>query len=191
MALPSITRVHVAFVFRPVSTRNIPLLFLHNITGFMVGKEYEEGGIVKHGSQMINAVSNSNVPHISVIIGSSYGAGNYGMGGRAFNTRFVFLWPTAKIAVMGPQQIAGVMSIVRRGQAERKGIEIDEELEAKIVAQAEAAQEFGSLAKYATGRISDDGIIDPRDTRDVLGIALSATHSRSVEGSAEYGVFRF
>ena len=126
-----------------------------------------------------------------MIIGSSYGAGNYGMSGRAFNTRFVFLWPTAKIAVMGPQQIAGVMSIVRRGQAERKGIEIDEEVEAKMVAQAEAAQEFGSLAKYATGRISDDGIIDPRDTRDVLGVALSATHSSSVEGSAKYGVFRF
>ena len=173
------------------NARNIPLLFLHNITGYMVGKEYEEGGIVKHGSQMINAVSNSNVPHISVIIGASYGAGNYGMSGRAFNTRFVFLWPTAKIAVMGPQQIAGVMSIVRRGQAERKGIEIDEEVEAKMVAQAEAAQEFGSLAKYATGRISDDGIIDPRDTRDVLGVALSATHSCSVEGSAKYGVFRF
>jgi len=106
---------------------DVPLLFLHNITGYMVGKDFEHGGIVKNGSRMINAVSNSMVPHISVIIGSSYGAGNYGMSGRGFNTRFTYLWPTAKIAVMGPKQIAGVMSLVRRGQALRKGIEFDED----------------------------------------------------------------
>jgi acetyl-CoA carboxylase carboxyltransferase component len=173
------------------NARNIPLLFLHNITGFMVGKQYEEAGIVKKGSQMINAVSNSTVPHISMIIGASYGAGNYGMSGRSFDTRFLFLWPTAKIAVMGPKQIAGVMSIVRRGQAQRSGTPIDEEAEARIMAAAEEFQEFTSLAKYATGRMKDDGIIDPRDTRDVLGMALSACHSAQVRGTDHYGVFRF
>jgi acetyl-CoA carboxylase carboxyltransferase component len=171
--------------------RDIPLIFLHNITGYMVGKEYEEGGIIKHGSQMINAISNSTVPHISIIIGASYGAGNYGMSGRSFDTRFVFLWPTAKIAVMGPKQIAGVMSIVRRGQAARKGITIDEDAEAKLVAEAETMQEYTSLAKYATGRMKDDGIIDPRDTRNILAVALSACHSGPIKGTAEYGVFRF
>jgi len=173
------------------NARNIPLLYLHNITGYMVGKQYEEAGIVKKGSQMINAVSNSTVPHISVVIGASYGAGNYGMSGRSFDTRFLFLWPTAKIAVMGPKQIAGVMSIVRRGQAQRAGTPIDETAEAKIVADTEAFQEYTSLAKYATGRMKDDGIIDPRDTRDALGMALSACHSAPVKGTDNYGVFRF
>ncbi|MDX2380274.1 MAG: carboxyl transferase domain-containing protein [Acidimicrobiia bacterium] len=167
-----------------------PLLFLQNITGYMVGKDFERQGIVKHGSQMINALSNSKVPHITVIVGGSYGAGNYGMGGRSFATRFVFLWPTAKIAVMGPKQIAGVMSIVRRGQAARKGIEFDEEADAQQVAAQEHAHEEASLAFYATGRGDDDGVIDPRDTRDVVGFALSACHSNEVEGAAGYGVFR-
>ena len=167
-----------------------PLLFLQNVTGYMVGKDYEADGIVKKGSQMLNAVSNSTVPHLTVIIGSSYGAGTYGMSGRAFGNRFTFLWPTAKIAVMGPTQIAGVMSIVRRGQAARKGIPFDEEEDAKIVAYAEAMQEDGSLALRATGAISDDGIIDPRDTRDVLGMCLSVVRNRDIEGAEGYGVFR-
>ena len=167
-----------------------PLLFLQNVTGYMVGKDYEADGIVKKGSQMLNAVSNSTVPHLTVIIGSSYGAGTYGMSGRAFGNRFTFLWPTAKIAVMGPKQIAGVMSIVRRGQAARKGIPFDEEEDAKIVAYAEAMQEDGSLALRATGAISDDGIIDPRDTRDVLGMCLSVVRNRDIEGAEGYGVFR-
>ena len=167
-----------------------PLLFLQNITGYMVGKDFEREGIVKHGSQMINALSNSTVPHITVIVGGSYGAGNYGMGGRSFNTRFIFLWPTAKIAVMGPKQIAGVMSIVRRGQAVRKGLPFDEEEDAKRVAEQEHAHEQMSLALYATGRGDDDGVIDPRDTRDVVGFALSACHSNTVEGADGYGVYR-
>jgi acyl-CoA carboxylase subunit beta len=125
-----------------------------------------------------------------VIIGSSYGAGTYGMSGRAFGNRFTFLWPTAKIAVMGPKQIAGVMSQVRRGQAARKGIEFDEEEDARIVAAVEDAQERGSLALVATGAISDDGIIDPRDTRTVLGLCLSVVRNRAIEGAAGYGVFR-
>ena len=167
-----------------------PLVFLQNITGFMVGKDFEAAGIVKKGSQMINAVTNSTVPHLTVIIGSSYGAGTYGMSGRAFGNRFTFLWPTAKVAVMGPKQIAGVMSIVRRGQAARKGEPFDEEADAAIVAMVEDAQEQGSLALVATGAISDDGIIDPRDTRTVLGLTLSAVRNRPIEGAASYGVFR-
>lgn len=167
-----------------------PLLFLQNITGYMVGQDYERGGIVKHGSQMINALSNSKVPHITVILGASYGAGNYGMGGRAFDTRFVFLWPTAKIAVMGPKQMAGVMSLVRRGQAARRGVPVDEEAEAALTAGVEAFAEAMSLGLYATGRVVDDGIIDPRDTRDAVGMALSACHSAAVSGATGYGVFR-
>ncbi len=139
---------------------------------------------------MINAISNSQVPHITVIIGASYGAGNYGMSGRAFDTRFTFLWPIAKIAVMGPQQLAGVMSIVRRGQAASAGIPFDEEEDARTRAAVEDRSEKESLAMYATGRVSDDGIIDPRDTRTVLGLTLSAVHNNEVRGARGYGVYR-
>jgi acetyl-CoA carboxylase carboxyltransferase component len=167
-----------------------PLLFLQNLTGFVVGRDYEHAGIIKKGSQMINAVTNSTVPHITVIFGNSYGAGTYAMSGRAFNNRFTFLWPSAKIAVMGGKQIAGVMSIVRRGQAARKGEPFDEEADARIVAAVEAAQERGSVALEATGAISDDGIIDPRDTRTALGICLSVVRNAPIEGAQGYGVFR-
>jgi acetyl-CoA carboxylase carboxyltransferase component len=169
---------------------DVPLLFLQNLTGFIVGRDYEQAGMIKKGSQLINAVTNSTVPHLTVIVGASYGAGTYAMSGRAFNNRFTFLWPTAKIAVMGGKQIAGVMSIVRRGQAARKGEPFDEETDAKIVAAVEAIQEKGSIALEATGAISDDGIIDPRDTRTVLGICLSVVRSRPIEGTSGYGVFR-
>jgi acetyl-CoA carboxylase carboxyltransferase component len=169
---------------------DVPLLFLQNITGFMVGRDFERGGIIKKGSQLINAVTNSTVPHFTVIVGNSYGAGTYAMSGRAFDNRFTFLWPCAKIAVMGGKQIAGVMSIVRRGQAARKGLPFDEETDAKIVAAVEAIQEKGSLALEATGAISDDGIIDPRDTRTVLGICLSVVRNKPIEGARGYGVFR-
>ena len=169
---------------------DIPLVFLQNITGFMVGRDYEADGMVKKGSQMINAVTNSTVPHVTVIIGSSYGAGTYGMSGRAFGNRFTWLWPTAKIAVMGPKQIAGVMSQVRRARAARKGEPFDEDEDARIVASAEAIQERGSLALRATGAISDDGIIDPRDTRAVLGMCLSVVGNRAITGAEGYGVFR-
>jgi acetyl-CoA carboxylase carboxyltransferase component len=167
-----------------------PLVFLQNVTGYMVGRDFEAAGIVKKGSQMLNAVTSSTVPHLTVIIGSSYGAGTYGMSGRAFGNRFTFLWPTAKIAVMGPKQIAGVMSIVRRGQAARKGEPFDEEEDAKVVAMVEAVQEEGSLALKATGAISDDGIIDPRDTRTVLGLCLSVVRNREIQGTDGYGVLR-
>jgi acetyl-CoA carboxylase carboxyltransferase component len=169
---------------------DLPLIFLQNVTGYMVGREAEAAGIIKKGSQMLNAVTNSTVPHLTVIFGASYGAGTYGMSGRAFGNRFTFLWPTAKIAVMGPKQIAGVMSQVRRAQAERKGEPFDEAEDAQIVAMVEEAQERGSLALAATSAISDDGIIDPRDTRTVLGLCLSAVRSRPVEGTTGYGVFR-
>lgn len=169
---------------------DVPLVFLQNITGFMVGKDFEADGVIKKGSQMLNAVANSTVPHLTVILGASYGAGTYGMSGRAFGNRFTWLWPTAKIAIMGPKQIAGVMSEVRRGQAARRGEDFDEEADAEIVARVEQAHERGSLALRATGAISDDGIIDPRDTRLVLGMCLSVAANRPVAGADGYGVFR-
>ncbi len=170
--------------------QDTPLVFVQNITGYMVGREAEAAGIIKKGSQMINAVTNSTVPHLTVIIGSSYGAGTYGMSGRAYRNRFTFLWPTAKIAVMGPKQIAGVMSQVRRAQAARKGEEFDEEADAEIVRMVEEIQEQGSLALVATGAVSDDGIIDPRDTRTVLGMCLSVVGNTEIAGARGYGVFR-
>ncbi len=167
-----------------------PIVFLQNITGYMVGREYERGGIIRHGSQMINALSNSKVPHLTVILGASYGAGNYGMAGRAFDTRFVFLWPTARIAIMGPRQMAGVMAMVRQNRAARNNEPLDLHREEKLSGAVERYAENQSLALYATGRVSDDGIIDPRDTRTVLALALSACHSAPVEGAHGFGVFR-
>jgi len=169
---------------------DVPLIFLQNLTGFIVGRDFEQAGMIKKGSQLINAVTNSEVPHLTVIVGASYGAGTYAMSGRAFNNRFTFLWPSAKIAVMGGKQIAGVMSIVRRRQAARKGEPFDEEADAKMVVAVEAAQEKGSIALEASGAISDDGILDPRDTRTALGICLSVVRNKPIEGANGYGVFR-
>ena len=170
--------------------RDLPLLFIQNVTGYMVGKEYEQGGMIKHGSLMINAVSNSTVPHITLQVGGSYGAGNYGMCGRAFDPRFLFVWPNAKTAVMGPEQLAGTMSIVARAAAERTGTEFDEEADAQRRAFIEAKIEMESKVEFTSARILDDGIIDPRDTRSVLGMALSAVHSNVVAGTDRFGVFR-
>ena len=167
-----------------------PLVFLHNITGYIVGTDFEQGGITKNGSKMINAVSNSTVPHISVIVGASYGAGNYGMSGRAFGTRFTFIWPTAKIAVMGPKQMAGVMSIIGRASAERRGLEFDEAADTARAEVAEYWAEERSKGLYATSRVSDDGMIDPRDTRDIIGMTLSACHNNTIEGTKEFGTWR-
>jgi acetyl-CoA carboxylase carboxyltransferase component len=169
---------------------DVPLLFIHNVTGYMVGRDYEQRGIIKHGAQMINAVSNSDVPHIALIAGGSYGAGNYGMSGRAYEPRFVFAWPNAKIAVMGPQQLAGVLSIVARAAAEGRGQQFDEDADRQMREYVENQIESESLALPMSGRVYDDGIIDPRDTRTVLGIALSACHSNEVKGTLEWGVFR-
>mgnify|MGYP001195798378 CR=1 FL=1 len=169
---------------------DVPLIFLHNITGFIVGTDFEQGGITKNGSKMINAVANSTVPHITVIVGASYGAGNYGMSGRAFGTRFNFIWPTAKIAVMGPKQMAGVMTIVQRTATERRGEVFDEAANAKRVESVEFWAEERSKGLFATSRVSDDGMIDPRDTRTVLGIALSACHNKAIQGTKEFGTWR-
>ncbi len=169
---------------------DVPLLFLHNITGYIVGTDFEQGGITKNGSKMINAVSNSTVPHITVIVGASYGAGNYGMSGRAYGTRFTYIWPTAKIAVMGPKQMAGVMSIVRRAAAKRRGIAFDEAADAKRAATAEHWAEERSKGLYATSRVSDDGMIDPRDTRTIIAMSLSACYNNKVEGTKEFGTWR-
>jgi acetyl-CoA carboxylase carboxyltransferase component len=169
---------------------DVPLLFLHNTTGYMVGKEYEQGGIIKHGAMMINAVSNSTVPHISIMMGASYGAGNYGMCGRAYDPRFLFTWPSAKSAVMGPQQLAGVLSIVARAAAEAKGEVYDEEADAGLRKYVEEQVESESLPFFLSGRLYDDGVIDPRDTRTVLGIALSVIDTAPYEGTDRFGVFR-
>ena len=169
---------------------DIPLLFVHNTTGYMVGKEYEQAGIIKHGAQMINAVSNSTVPHISLLIGASYGAGHYGMCGRAYDPRFLFAWPSAKSAVMGPQQLAGVLSIVARAAAAGAGRPYDEDQDAAMRAAVEGQVEAESLPIFLSGRLYDDGIIDPRDTRTVLGLCLSAIHTAPVSGAQGYGVFR-
>ena len=169
---------------------DVPLLFLQNITGFIVGTEFEQGGITKNGSKMINAVSNSTVPHITVILAASYGAGNYAMGGRAFGPRFTYIWPLAKIAVMGPKQMAGVMSIVGRAAAERRGNTFDEKADAERAAVAEHWAEERSKGLYASSRVSDDGIIDPRDTRTVIAISLSAAYNNKVEGTREFGTWR-
>jgi acetyl-CoA carboxylase carboxyltransferase component len=170
------------------------LIFLQNTTGYMVGADYEQGGIIKHGAQMINAVSNSRVPHVTVTMGASYGAGNYGMCGRAYGPRFLFTWPSAKSAVMGPAQLAGVLSIVARQAAAARGQEFDEEADARMRGAVEAQIEEQSLAPFLSGMLYDDAIIDPRDTRTVLGIALSAAHSAPVRGANAggdgFGVFR-
>jgi len=172
------------------NARDIPLLFVQNITGFMVGTRYERGGIIKDGSKLVNAVSNSTVPHLTLMVGASYGAGNYGMSGRAFDPRFVFTWPSHRIAVMGGKQLAGVLSIVRRTAAEKAGKPYDEEQDAAIRALVEAQIDVESTAVYATGRGWDDGVIDPRQTRTVLGLALSAAHSAPVQGTTAFAPFR-
>lgn len=167
-----------------------PLAFLHNITGFMVGSEAERGGIIRNGAKLINAVSNSEVPHLNLMVGASYGAGNYGMAGRAYDPRFIFTWPNHKIAVMGGKQLAGVMDIVARNAANGRGVEVDEVALTSQKDALEAQIDTESSALYSTGRVWDDGIIHPADSRTVLALALSATHSNAVAGADAYGVWR-
>jgi acetyl-CoA carboxylase carboxyltransferase component len=169
---------------------DVPLLFLQNVTGYMVGKQYEQRGIIKHGSLMVNAVSNSAVPHLTLQVGGSYGAGNYGMSGRAYRPRFLFVWPNAKTAVMGPEQLAGTLSIVARQAAAAAGRPFDEEADARRRRAIEDQIERESLAPFTSGRLYDDGILDPRDSRTALGLALSAVHSNAIAGAREFGVFR-
>lgn len=166
---------------------DVPILFCQNITGFMVGTRYEQGGIIKDGAKLINAVSNSTVPHLTLMMGASYGAGNYGMSGRAYDPRFVFTWPNHRIAVMGAKQLAGVLTIVARQKA---GDAFDEAAFAPMRDAFEQQVESQSTALYATGRLWDDGIVDPRDSRTALALSLSATHSAPVRGADGFGVFR-
>jgi acetyl-CoA carboxylase carboxyltransferase component len=169
---------------------DIPLVFLQNTTGFMVGTSYEQRGIVKDGAKMINAVTNSSVPHVTINMGASYGAGNYGMSGRSYDPRLLFTWPNAKTAIMGPEQLAGVMSIVARQAAESAGRPFDEEADTRRRLETEQRIEAESLAMYMSGQLYDDGIIDPRDTRTVLGMSLSICHNNPIAGTRGYGVFR-
>jgi acetyl-CoA carboxylase carboxyltransferase component len=170
--------------------RDIPLLFLQNITGFMVGRSYEEGGIIKNGAKLINAVSNSTVPAITIMIGASFGAGNYGMMGRAYRPRFLFTWPNHRIAVMGGKQLAGVLEIIQREAAGKRGETVDEQKLAVGKAMVSAQIDKESDPYFATARLWDDGIIDPRDTRTVVAIALSTSYTAPVEGTTSWGVFR-
>eukprot|EP01100_Stratorugosa_tubuloviscum_P003582 TRINITY_DN186_c0_g2_i1.p1 TRINITY_DN186_c0_g2~~TRINITY_DN186_c0_g2_i1.p1 ORF type:complete len:569 (-),score=297.49 TRINITY_DN186_c0_g2_i1:13-1674(-) len=170
--------------------QSTPIVFLHNITGFMVGKKYEEGGIIKHGSKFINAVSNSGVPHLSIVIGASYGAGNYGMCGRAYAPRFLFSWPNSRCSVMGPDQLTGVMEIVARQAALNSGQEIDEQELNSRKAMFHSMIEESSNVYFTTSRLIDDGIIDPRDTRNILAICLSIVYCAVVKGGNNCGVSR-
>jgi acetyl-CoA carboxylase carboxyltransferase component len=169
---------------------DVPLLFLQNITGFMVGKKYEQEGIIKNGAKLINAVSNSTVPAITIMTGASYGAGNYAMSGRAYEPRFLFTWPSHKIAVMGGKQLAGVLDIIQRQAAAKKGAEVDEQRLDVMKQMIEGQIENESNAFFASARLWDDGIIDPRDTRTVVALSLSVAYNAPVEGTTSWGVFR-
>jgi len=169
---------------------DIPILFIQNTTGYMVGKKYEEGGIIKNGAKLINAVSNSEVPHLTLMVGNSYGAGNYGMNGRSYNPRFLFTYPNAKVGVMGGEQLAGVMEIVQRGSAKAKGIEFDEEKAATLKQMLIHDAESKATAWFSSSEIWDDGVIDPRETRNYMGFALAIVYNQSIKGTEAYGVWR-
>ena len=173
-----------------VNQRGVPLLYLSNITGFMVGKQYEQGGIVKHGSLFINAVTNSTVPAITVVIGASYGAGNYAMCGRAYRPRFLFSWPQSQCSVMGAEQLAGVMDIIAREAAKSSGRKINEEQAAQRKMLFKTAVEEENDVYYTSARCIDDGIIDPRDTRAVLTMCLSACYQGAWSGAFYSGISR-
>jgi 3-methylcrotonyl-CoA carboxylase beta subunit len=169
--------------------RGIPLLFLQNITGFMVGKKYESGGIAKDGAKMVTAVSCAQVPKLTVILGGSFGAGNYGMCGRAFNPRFLWSWPNARISVMGGEQAASVLATVRRDGIEAKGGKWSKDEEEAFKSPIREQYERQGHPYYATARLWDDGVIDPAETRRVLALALATTANAPIE-ETRYGVFR-
>ncbi|MFC9581763.1 carboxyl transferase domain-containing protein [Streptomyces yangpuensis] len=169
--------------------RGIPLLFLQNISGFMVGRDYEAGGIAKHGAKMVTAVACARVPKLTVVVGGSYGAGNYSMCGRAYSPRFLWMWPNAKISVMGGEQAASVLATVKRDQIEGAGQEWPAEDEEAFKAPVRAQYEEQGNAYYATARLWDDGVIDPMETRQVLGLALTACANAPL-GDSGFGIFR-
>jgi acyl-CoA carboxylase subunit beta len=169
---------------------DIPLVFLQNITGFMVGKKYEQEGIIKAGAKLINAVSNSKVPAITIMIGASFGAGNYAMCGRAYDPRFLFTWPNHRIAVMGGKQLGGVLDIIQRQAAAKRGTEVDEQQLEVMKGMIEQQIDKEAHPLFSSARLWDDGVIDPRDTRSVLAMCLSAAYNAPVRGTTSWGVFR-
>ena len=169
--------------------RNIPLVFLQNITGFMVGKQYEQGGIAKDGAKMVHAVSNANVPKFTVIYGGSFGAGNYGMAGRAYSPRLLFMWPNAKISVMGGEQAASVLATVKEDQYKYKGLEVPKDEIAQLKKEILAKYDYEGSAFYSTARLWDDGIIDPIDTRKILALGIAASLNQPFPPQ-QFGVFR-
>ncbi|MCV6586783.1 MAG: methylcrotonoyl-CoA carboxylase [Marinibacterium sp.] len=171
------------------SQRKIPLIFLQNITGFMVGQRYESGGIAKDGAKLVTAVATTQVPKITMLVGGSFGAGNYGMCGRAYSPRFLWTWPNSRISVMGGEQAAGVLATVRRDGIERKGGQWSAEEEAAFKAPTIAMFEEQSHPLYASSRLWDDGIVDPRKSRDILGLSLSASLNAPIPDT-RFGVFR-
>jgi 3-methylcrotonyl-CoA carboxylase beta subunit len=170
--------------------RRVPLLFLQNITGFMVGRKYEAGGIARDGAKMVTAVACATVPKLTVIIGGSFGAGNYAMCGRAYGGRFLWSWPNSRISVMGGEQAATVLAIVKREGLQRRGDTWPEAEEAAFRAEIRGQYETQGHPYYASARLWDDGVIDPADTREVLKLALAATTCRPDEGESPYGIFR-
>jgi acetyl-CoA carboxylase carboxyltransferase component len=169
--------------------RGIPLIFLQNITGFMVGRQYERGGIAKDGAKMVHAVANSVVPKFTVIIGGSFGAGNYGMCGRAYEPRFLWMWPNARISVMGGEQAAGVLTTVKREQLARENKTLSEEEEQQIRQPILDKYDTEGSPYYSTARLWDDGILDPAQTRKVLALAIAASFNAPIP-AAKFGVFR-
>jgi acetyl-CoA carboxylase carboxyltransferase component len=171
------------------NARGVPLVFLQNITGFMVGRQYERGGIAKDGAKMVHAVANSTVPKFTVVIGGSFGAGNYGMCGRAYDPRFLWMWPNARISVMGGEQAASVLSTVKRDQLAREGRALSEAEDAQIREPILEKYEREGSPYYSTARLWDDGIIDPLHTRDALALGISAAYNAPIP-AARFGIFR-
>jgi 3-methylcrotonyl-CoA carboxylase beta subunit len=171
------------------SQRKIPLVFLQNITGFMVGRKYENEGIARHGAKMVTAVATTNVPKVTMLVGGSFGAGNYGMSGRAYQPRFLWTWPNSRISVMGGEQAAGVLATVKRDAIERQGGSWSAEEEAEFKRPTIEMFEEQSHPLYASARLWDDGIIDPRKSREVLALSLSAALNAPIEDT-RFGVFR-
>ena len=169
--------------------RGVPLLFLQNITGFMVGRKYENAGIAKDGAKMVTAVATAQVPKITMLIGGSFGAGNYGMCGRAYSPRFLWMWPNARISVMGGDQAAGVLATVRRDGIEAKGGQWSADDEEAFKAPIRAQYDTQGHPYYATARLWDDGVVDPAQTRRVLGLSLAAALNAPI-APTKFGLFR-
>ena len=169
--------------------RGIPLVFVQNITGFMVGRQYERAGIAKDGAKLVHAVATTPVPKFTVVIGGSFGAGNYGMCGRAYDPRFLWMWPNARISVMGGEQAAAVLSTVKRDQLAREGRSLTPEDEAQIRTPILEKYDREGSPYYSTARLWDDGILDPARTRDALALGISAAFNAPIPPS-KFGIFR-